>query len=109
MPNREAWQAIAARQPSIPLGLRRRISFRDAVWGARARLRQERERAFQPNYARDDQHPTDRRNPDAEVPLTPAMERELDRLGAKLWRDLRKRGCPCCEAGLGWYPAEQAH
>lgn len=52
MPNREAWQAIAARQPSIPLGLRRRISFRDAVWGARARLRQERERAFQPNYAR---------------------------------------------------------
>jgi hypothetical protein len=52
MPNREAWQAIAARQPSIPLGLRRRISFRDAVWGARARLRQERERAFQPTYTR---------------------------------------------------------
>jgi hypothetical protein len=43
------------------------------------------------------------------LPLTPAMDRELDRLGAKLWRDLRKRGCPCCQAGLDWYPAEHAH
>ena len=38
------------------------------------------------------------------LPLTGAMNQELDRLCAKLWRDLRKRGCPCCEAGLDWYP-----
>lgn len=42
-------------------------------------------------------------------PLSPAMREELDRLSGKLWRDLRKRGCPCCEAGFSWYPAEQVH
>lgn len=39
------------------------------------------------------------------LPLTHAMDQELNRLGDKLWRDLRKRGCPCCKAGLDWYPA----
>jgi hypothetical protein len=43
------------------------------------------------------------------LPLTPVMDRELKRLGDKLWRDLKKRGCPCCQAGLNWYPAEQVH
>lgn len=43
------------------------------------------------------------------LPLTHAMNLELNRLSDKLWRDLRKRGCPCCQAGLDWYPAEQQH
>jgi hypothetical protein len=43
------------------------------------------------------------------LPLTPAMDRELTRCGDKLWRDLRKHGCPCCQAGLVWYPADQVH
>lgn len=42
------------------------------------------------------------------LPLTRAMDQELNRCGDKLWRDLKKRGCPCCQAGLDWYPAEQA-
>lgn len=43
------------------------------------------------------------------LPLTPAMNSELNRLGSKLWRDLRKRGCPCCEAGLDWFPTDRVH
>jgi hypothetical protein len=42
-------------------------------------------------------------------PLTPAMRRNLDELNGKLWRNLKKRGCPCCQAGLQWYPAKQRH
>jgi hypothetical protein len=43
------------------------------------------------------------------LPLTLAMDREFDRLADKLWRDLKKRGCPCCQSGLAWYPVEQVH
>lgn len=39
------------------------------------------------------------------LPITPAMSDHLDELKRKLWRDLMKRGCPCCEAGLQWYPS----
>jgi len=43
------------------------------------------------------------------LPLTHGMRRELDRLSRKAWRDLRKRGCPFCQAGLDWYPTATAH
>jgi hypothetical protein len=43
------------------------------------------------------------------LPLTEGVRRELDSLTAKIWPTLRKRGCPCCEAGLTWHPVELMH
>ena len=43
------------------------------------------------------------------LPLTAAVERELDRLNEEIWPALIERGCPCCEAGLVWQPAETVH
>jgi hypothetical protein len=40
------------------------------------------------------------------LPLTPAMDQELNRLSDELWDDVKRRGCPCCEAGLQWIPDE---
>jgi hypothetical protein len=37
------------------------------------------------------------------LPLTPVTRKQLDDLSDKTWDDLRKRGCPCCEAGLTWH------
>ncbi len=34
------------------------------------------------------------------LPLTHAMNKELDSLCNKLWRSLGQRGCICCEAGV---------
>jgi hypothetical protein len=47
--------------------------------------------------------------PSCESGLDETVHRELDRLDAELWPALKKRGCPCCQAGLTWYPAEQVH
>jgi hypothetical protein len=38
--------------------------------------------------------------PSCESGLDETMHRELDRLDAELWPALKKRGCPCCQAGL---------
>jgi hypothetical protein len=37
------------------------------------------------------------------LPLTPATDAELNRLGDKLWRDLGRNGCPHCFSGLDWH------
>jgi hypothetical protein len=47
--------------------------------------------------------------PSCKAELDEAMHRELDHLNAELWPALKKRGCPCCTAGLTWYPAEQVN
>jgi hypothetical protein len=32
--------------------------------------------------------------------------RNLGKLADKLWRNIQKRGCPCCwDSGLHWYPS----
>jgi hypothetical protein len=40
------------------------------------------------------------------LPMTGGTRDELDRLSDKLWRDLARRGCLCCQAGLEWHPVE---
>jgi hypothetical protein len=43
------------------------------------------------------------------VPMDQATRRRLDKLSNKIWPKLKKRGCPCCSAGLEWRLAEEAH
>jgi hypothetical protein len=31
-----------------------------------------------------------------------ALRQRLEKLNREAWVELRKRGCPCCEAGLAW-------
>jgi hypothetical protein len=44
--------------------------------------------------------------PQCEPPrkLTDGHRALLRSFGHRWWANLKKRGCPCCEAGLTWYP-----
>jgi hypothetical protein len=37
------------------------------------------------------------------LPLTRLMRRKLDRLSDRVWKQMMKRGCPCC-CGIEWHP-----
>ena len=43
------------------------------------------------------------------APVSTAMRNRLNKLSDKAWQKLKRRGCPCCDAGIEWQQAPLVH